>query len=173
MVNPRFPCISHYAWQLNYCKAFKWSGLQIWLIFHQSLVILRTISHLSIYLSISFVCLSWCLAVCHSETKWGSGSIKVWQWQHQGKNCKKQKSGAWVRKGENTDWWGGRNETRQEEERLRLLSGACLSVRSAEPQPENTDTAAVCISLPFTTVTPVWTAISYVILLFWPIYRVT
>lgn len=46
-------------------------------------------------------------------------------------------------------------EMKRGRKKKRLLSGARLSVVSAEPQPENTDAAAVCISLPFTAVTPI------------------
>lgn len=90
------------------------------------------------------------------------------------RKCKKEIRRAWATKGERAQTDGEEEKLREaRRKRLGLLSGACLSVMSTEPQPENTDTAAVCISLPFITVTPIWTAISYVILLFWPIYRVT
>lgn len=138
----------------------------------------------SIYLSIGrFVCLrlSLCvpfmrLVVCHLVTvrlneeveasKCGNGDIR----EFSNVKCQKQNMLARVRnRGKSTNWWGGRNKTRREEKRL--LSGAHLSATSHSLTTQTL--TAVCISLPFTTVTSIWTALSYVILRFWPIFHVT
>lgn len=83
-------------------------------------------------------------------------SIKLWQRQEiLGNRIAKR---GWEKRGVQTDVEGEKwNKARRK--MLRRLSGACLSVVSTEPLPKNTDTAAVCISLPRTAVTPVWTAL--------------
>lgn len=87
---------------------------------------------LSVYLSICYAC--GCLAVCHSLTKWGSGSMKVWQWRHRGnlreRNARRRiAERGWETGRTQSDGW--RNETRQEEEKAALWGTSVCCERRA------------------------------------------